>query len=109
VLVRDRAVRQRTGTVVADLRVDYQLLSSVTRTLSALAAEFGHVDDEVGSFDPAYGSGTVTAAMGNFSGNWGNHRKTLLAAMGNLGQLTATAEQHFRQTDGKLAGDLAGQ
>jgi uncharacterized protein YukE len=94
---------------VADLRVDYQLLASVTRTLSGLAGEFAHIDDQVGSYDSAYGSGAVTAAMGNFSGNWSSHRKTLLSAMGNLGQLTAAAEQRFRQTDGKLASDLAGQ
>jgi hypothetical protein len=94
---------------VADLRVDYQLLASVTRTLSILAAEFAHVGDQVGSYDPAYGSGAVTAAMGNFSGNWSSHRKTLLSEMGNLGQLTEAAEQRFRQADGKLASDLAGQ
>jgi hypothetical protein len=94
---------------VADLRVDYQLLASVTRTLSGLAGAFAHLDDQVGSYDPDYGSGAVTAAMGNFSGNWSSHRKTLLADMGNRGQLTSAAEQGFRQVDGKLASDLAGK
>jgi hypothetical protein len=47
--------------------------------------------------------------MGNFAGNWSNHRKTLLSVMENLGQLTGAAEQHFRQVDGKLASDLARQ
>jgi hypothetical protein len=94
---------------VADLRVDYQLLASVTSTLGSLAGEFAHIDDQVGSYDPDYGSGAVTAAMGNFAGNWSNHRKTLLSAMENLGQLTGAAEKHFRQVDGKLASDLAGQ
>jgi hypothetical protein len=70
---------------VADLRVDYQLLASVTSTLSNLAAEFAHIGDQVSGYDPAYGSGAITVAMGNFSGNWSNHRKTLLAEMGNLG------------------------
>ena len=73
---------------MADLRVDYQLLASITRTLSSLAGEFEHVDDQVGSYDPVYGSGAVTSAMGNFSGNWSGHRKTMLTAMGNLGHLT---------------------
>jgi hypothetical protein len=94
---------------VADLRVDYQLLASVTSTLSNLAAEFAHIGDQVSGYDPAYGSGAITVAMGNFSGNWSNHRKTLLAEMGNLGQLAAAAEQRFRQADGKLASDLAGK
>ena len=103
------AVSEKTGTAVTDLRVDYQLLTSVTRTLSSLAGEFEHIDDQVGGYDPAYGSGAVTAAMGSFSGNWSNHRKTLLSAMENLGLLAGAAEQRFRQADGKLAGDLAGK
>ena len=82
------------------------LLASVTSTLSGLSGEFAHIDDQVGSYDPDYGSGAVTAAMGNFSGNWSNHRKTLLAAMENLGKMTAAAEQYFRQADSKLASDL---
>jgi hypothetical protein len=94
---------------MADLRVDYQLLASITSTLSSLTSEFTHIDDQVTSYDPAYGSGAIAAAMGNFSGNWSNHRKTLLSAMENLGQLTGAAEQHFRQVDGKLASDLAGK
>jgi hypothetical protein len=94
---------------VADLRVDYQLLASVTSTLSRLAAEFAHIGDQVSGYDPAYGSGAVTAAMGNFSGNWSNHRKTLLAEIGSLGQLADAAAQRFRQADGKLASDLAGK
>jgi hypothetical protein len=93
---------------VADLLVDYQLLASVTRTLSSLAGEFAHVD-QVGGYDAAYGSGAVTAAMGNFSRNWSSHRMTLLSEMANLGQLTEAAERRFRQADGKLASDLAGQ
>ncbi len=94
---------------MADLRVDYQLLASVTSTLSSLAGEFAHIDDQVSGYDPAYGSDAVTTAMGNFSGNWSNHRKTLLSAMENLGRLTGAAEQRFRQVDGKLASDLAGK
>lgn len=91
---------------MADLRVDYQLLASITGTLSSLVSEFTHIDDQVSSYDPAYGSGAIAAAMGGFSGNWSGHRKTLLAAMENLGKMTAAAEQHFRQTDGTLASDL---
>lgn len=92
---------------MADLRVDYQLLDSITRTLHSLAAEFSHIGDQVSSYDPAYGSGAIAAAMSSFSGNWSNHRKTLLGTMQNLGQMTAATEQHFRQTDSQLANDVA--
>lgn len=91
---------------MADLRVDYQLLASITATLSSLASEFAHIDDQVSSYVTAYGSGAIAGAMGSFSGNWSNHRKTLLASMENLGQMTAATEQHFRQADSSLASDL---
>jgi uncharacterized protein YukE len=86
--------------------VDYQLLASITRTLEGLASEFAHLDDQVASFDSAYGSDAIASAMSSFSGNWSNHRKTLLSTMENLGKMTAATEQHFRQADNQLASDL---
>jgi hypothetical protein len=92
---------------VADLRVDYQLpfgypnaqhLGWDSRTLAIRSAV---------TIRP---TGLVPSPWQcNFSGNWSNHRKRLLAEMGNLGQLTDAAERRFRQADGKLAGDVAGQ
>ena len=91
---------------MADLRVDYQLLSSITSTLSGLSSEFAHLDDQVSGYQAAYGSGAIAAAMGGFSGNWSHHRATLLGAMENLGKMTAATEQHFRQADSTLASKL---
>jgi conjugal transfer/entry exclusion protein len=92
---------------MSDLRVDYQLLASIHGTLNGLVWEFQNIEDQAGAYDSAYGSGVITAAMGSFSGNWSNHRKTLLGRMQALDQMVAATAQEFHQTDSQLASDLA--
>ena len=89
---------------MADLKVDYQLLSSIHGTLNGLMREFESIEERADS--QVYGSGQITSAMGNFSGNWSNHRKALLDSMRNLDHMVTTTDQRFHQTDSKLAGDL---
>jgi hypothetical protein len=91
---------------MADLRVDYQLLASVHRTLTGLTWEFENIEDQASGYDPAFGSSDITAAMGGFAGNWSTHRKALLSSMRNLDQMVAATAQHFRQTDDQLASEL---
>lgn len=91
---------------MADLRVDYQLLTSIHATLGGLASEFGHLEDQASSYDAAYGGSNITAAMASFSGNWGNHRKTLLGTMQHLDQMVTATAERFRQADNQLASDL---
>jgi conjugal transfer/entry exclusion protein len=91
---------------MADLRVDYQLLDSMHRTLNGLARELETIEDQVSAYDAAFGSGVITAAMGSFSGNWGKHRKTLLGTMQNLGHMTAATARDFHQADSQLASEL---
>lgn len=55
---------------MADLKVDYQLLTDIHRTLYGLTGDFGNLDDQVSGDDKAFGSGGITAAMGGFAGNW---------------------------------------
>ncbi len=66
---------------MADLRVDYQLLASVHSTLTGLTREFENIEDQASAYNSAYGSTDITAAMGNFAGNWSTHRTTLLGTM----------------------------
>ena len=94
---------------MADLRVDYQLLASIDRTMSGLIGEFENIEDQASAYDQAYGSGAITAAMGSFSGNWSNHRKTLLGTMQNLDHMVTETASQFRQADGQLASELAGK
>ena len=88
---------------MADLRVDYQLLASIHRTLNGLTWEFENIEDQASAYDSAFGSGDITAAMGSFAGNWSAHRKTLLGTTQNLDQMATATAQVFRQTDSQLA------
>jgi hypothetical protein len=94
------------GARMADLRVDYQLLASIHRTLNGLTWEFEHIEDQASAYDSAFGSGDITAAMGSFSGNWSTHRKTLLGTMQNLDQMVTATADRFHQADNQLASDL---
>lgn len=91
---------------MADLRVDYQLLASIHSTLTGLTWEFENIEDQASAYDSAYGSTDITAAMGNFAGNWSTHRKTLLGTMQNLDHMVTATGQRFHQTDDQLASDL---
>jgi hypothetical protein len=89
---------------VANLKVDYQLLSWMHGTLSSLAGQ--DTDDLASAYDTAYGSGAIAAAMGSFSGNWTDHRKALTGTMRSLGQMAGVAADRFHATDDQLAGEL---
>lgn len=91
---------------MADLRVDYQLLTSIHRSLGALSRELADIDDQVSGYGAAFGSDAITSAMAGFSGNWSHHRSALLSAAESLGQMTAATEERFRHADSQLASDL---
>lgn len=92
------------GSGVANLKVNYELLSWMHGTLSGLAEQ--DTDDRASAYDAAYGSGDIAAAMGNFSGNWTDHRKALTGTMRSLGQMAGAAAERFHSTDDQLAGEL---
>lgn len=91
---------------MADLKVDYALLSSTESTLSSLIGEFSRIESSTGSYDGALGSGDIEGAMGSFAGNWDSHRKQLTDSMRSLGDLVSAARKHFQDADGKLASQL---
>jgi hypothetical protein len=94
---------KKTGTSMADLSVDYQLLASIHSTLTGLTWKFENIEDQATAYDPAFGSSDITAAIGSFSGSWSTHRKTLLGTTQNLDQMATATAQVFRQTDSQLA------
>ncbi|HEX6518888.1 MAG TPA: hypothetical protein VF070_02590 [Streptosporangiaceae bacterium] len=91
---------------MADLRVDYQLLASIHSTLNGLTAEFQHIEDQARAYNSAFGSDTITGAMGAFAGNWSSHRQKLLATMQNLDHMVTTTAQDFHHADSQLAANL---
>jgi hypothetical protein len=96
----------RRGNPLSDLKVDYQLLDSIERSLTSLHSEFSNIQAQTGDYDGAMGSGDVASAMDGFAGNWNDHRKDLLSSIQSLGQMVSETKQQFQQTDNKLKGSL---
>jgi hypothetical protein len=91
---------------MADLKVDYQLLDSVERRLTSLQGEFQNIKAQTSGYDGSMGSGDVASAMDGFSGNWDDHRKTLLSSIESLGKMVSETITQFQQTDSKLKNSL---
>jgi hypothetical protein len=91
---------------MADLKVDYQLLDSIERSLTSLYSEFRNIRAQAGVYDGAMGSGDVASAMDGFAGNWDDHRKNLLSSIQVLGTMVSETRQQFQNTDNKLTSSL---
>lgn len=91
---------------MSDLKVDYQLLDSIERSLTSLHSEFQNIKAQTGAYDGAMGSGDVASAMDGFAGNWDDHRKALLSSIQSLGKMVSETMQQFRNTDNKLKHSL---
>jgi hypothetical protein len=92
---------------MADLKVDYQLLDSIERSLSALYSEFQNIKARTGAYDGDLGSGTVASAMDGFAGNWNDHRASLLNSIQTLGMIVSETRQQFQNTDNKLTSSIS--
>src|ERR1700677_1238186 len=102
----DRAHGRGDWPGMSDLRVDYQLLASIHSTMTELTSEFEDIEDQASAYDAAYGSGDATPPMSAFSGNWSQHRASLLVTMQNLDHMVTATAQQFHQTDDQLASEL---
>jgi hypothetical protein len=91
---------------MADLKVDYQLLDSIERSLSSLQSEFSNIQAQTGAYDGAMGSGDVASAMDGFAGNWNDHRQDLLNSIETLGKMVSETIAQFQKTDNKLKSSL---
>ncbi len=91
---------------MADLKVDYQLLDSIERSLSSLLSEFQNIQTQTGAYDGAMGSGDVASAMDGFAGNWNDHRKNLISSIQSLGKMVSETKRQFQNTDNKLKSTL---
>jgi hypothetical protein len=93
-------------TVGSDLKVDYQLLESVSNTMTGLTNELQNMESGYSGYDWALGSGDVAGAMGSFAGNWAYHRGQILNNMGNLNNMVQEAAKEFKKTDSTLSSAL---
>jgi hypothetical protein len=91
---------------MSDLKVDYQLLDSIERSLTSLSSEFSNIKAQTSGYDGAMGSGDVASAMDGFAGNWNDHRKDLLSSIQTLGKMVSETRQQFQRADNKLKSSL---
>lgn len=91
---------------MADLKVDYQLLGNIERSLTSLHSEFQNIKAQTGAYDGAMGSGDVASSMDGFSGNWDDHRKDLINSIQSLGKMVSETMKEFKKTDNKLKKSL---
>jgi hypothetical protein len=91
---------------MADLKVEFSLLDSASKTLTSLTSEFQNIKAQASDYDGAMGSGDIVGAMGSFSGNWDYHRDKLVGSMQALGKMISESSKQFHGTDNQLASSL---
>jgi len=91
---------------VADLKVDYQLLESISGTMGSILPEIESMSDNVSDCDWAYGSGDIAGAMGGFANNWSKHKSQMVANMKTLQSMVQQTVQAFQKTDNQLKTEL---
>jgi|SRR5271154_6840203 hypothetical protein len=91
---------------MVDLRVDYQLLDSISGTLGSIIPEIEGMSDNVSDCDWAYGSGDIAGAMGGFANNWSKHKSQMVSNMKTFQSMVQQTSQGFQKTDDKLTTEL---
>ncbi|MDR0346510.1 MAG: hypothetical protein LBI49_26000 [Nocardiopsaceae bacterium] len=64
---------------MADLVVDYALLEGIENTLNSLKGQFDNINAVSQAAD--WGDPRISSAMGDFAGNWKDHRAKLVSSM----------------------------
>ena len=82
-----------------DFVVDYALLEQVESTLANLKQQFGSISAEPHAAN--WGDPRIGSAMGDFAGNWNDHRAKLVSSMDAMAanaRECRTATQHYDTT-----------
>lgn len=93
---------------MADLVVDYNLLSQTESSLNGLMNEFSNIKAQEHAYFGDWGSGDIAGAMDDFAANWDYHRKKLLDSMHSLAGMVKQCQDGFCKTDTTLASDITG-
>jgi hypothetical protein len=94
---------------VADLAVDYDLLTDFEHSLDFVEQSFKGLHDEVHGLDSGsgWGSGDIQDAMHTFADNWSYHRSKLESAIDALSSMVKQTKGSFQDADRQLAAQLA--
>jgi hypothetical protein len=88
---------------MADLKVDYDQLTSSWSALHQLREEFDNATKLADSTDDIWGNGHVADAIHDFAGNWKLHKEKLISKMQKVEDATQGCIQTFQDADGKIA------
>jgi hypothetical protein len=91
---------------VVDLKVDYQLLDSISGTIGSILPEIEGMSDNISDCDWADGSGDIAGAMGGFANNWSKHKSQMISNMKTLQSMVQQTAQGFQKTDNQLKTEL---
>jgi hypothetical protein len=86
---------------MADLVVDYDLLTELERSLTFVDQEFKNLTGEVHDIDSdsGWGSDDIHSAMNTFQHNWRAHRAKLESAIDALLQMVTQTTGTFQDVD----------
>ena len=89
-----------------DLKVDYDLLTESSRSLQHISQAFGGLKNRSSTTARDWGSSVIAGAMGDFSGDWDNHRTKIMQSIETVKELTDQTVDAFQDSDQQLATSL---
>lgn len=92
---------------MADFVVDYALLEQVESTLNSLKGQFDSINAVPQAAD--WGDPRIASAMGDFAGNWSDHRAKLVASMEAMAKNANECRTATDQYDSKMQQYLTGK
>lgn len=84
-------------------QVDYDQLAELGTELTRLKDEFNGVEDNIGTYEWAIGSGEVADKLSDFSSNWSHKRHDIAANLEGVAQCATGAAEGYCQADTEIA------
>ena len=84
------------------LVVDHAILAGSADALERIKGQLDTAEKDREEVDGVLGSGTLAAAMKEFTGNWDRHRGELIEELGTMVGTLRSASETFRKADHDL-------
>ncbi|MFJ1972973.1 hypothetical protein ACIO93_30385 [Streptomyces sp. NPDC087903] len=88
---------------MSDLIVDFTLLSTSAKQLSAIRTEFRDLGEWKDDITSVVGASELREAMTDFIDNWDDNRKRLLESLEGVGNMVEGTRDAFKALDDELA------
>jgi uncharacterized protein YukE len=94
---------------MADLKVDYQMLEAMSRSMAAIAAEFENLHDHRDVEKSIWGGVSIRSGMDDFASNWDRHRSDLTEQIRKLGEKCGATCETFQGVEQALTRGAGGE